>query len=209
MQFPSPEIDEYLREFCPETSELMTEVEALAAEQDFPIIGPLVGRLLYQWVKVSKVKSVFELGSGFGYSALWIAMALPADGQIICTEFDKKKAERGMNFLERAKLRHKVIYEVGSALESFHRYRGPFDLIFCDIDKHEYPKALEMGLPKLKSGGLFMADNVLWSGRILDSEDRSKETQGIRKFNQMIFSNPELFSSIIPLRDGVSVSLKR
>jgi len=209
MEFPSPEIDAYLKELTPETSELMNEIEALALEQDFPIIGPLVGRILYQWTKVSRAKTVFELGSGFGYSALWIAMALPEGGQIICTEFDKKKAERGMNFLERAKLRHKVIYEVGSALESFHRYQGPFDLIFCDIDKHDYPKALEMGVPKLRAGGLFLADNVLWSGRVLDPDDRSKETQGIRKFNERIYAHPELFSTILPVRDGVSVSLKR
>lgn len=209
MEFPSPEIDAYLKELTPESSEILREMEALAAEQEFPIVGPLVGRILFQWVKVSGVKSVFELGSGFGYSALWIAMALPDQGQIICTEFDKKKAERGMNFLDRAKLRHKVIYEVGSALENFHRYQGPFDLIFCDLDKPDYPKALDLGVPKLKSGGLFIADNVLWSGRILDPEDRSKETQGIRKFNEKIYAHPDLFSSILPIRDGVSVSLKR
>jgi len=209
MDFPTPEIDAYLKELSPPTSDLMTELEALAAEQEFPIIGPLVGRVLYQWVKVSEAKTVFELGSGYGYSALWIAMALPEGGQLICTEFDKAKAEMGMKYLDRAKQRHKVIYEVGSALESFHRYQGPFDVIFCDIDKHEYPKALDMGLPKLRSGGLFIADNVLWSGRILDPEDCSKDTEGIRKFNEKIFGSPELISSILPLRDGVSVSLKR
>jgi len=208
MEFPSPEICAYLQELTPETSEIFTEIEALAAETDFPIIGPLVGRILYQLVKLSRCKNVFELGSGFGYSALWIASALPKDGQIICTEFDKAKAERGMKFLERAKLRHKVIYEVGSALESFHRYHGPFDMIFCDIDKQDYPKALEMGVPKLKKGGLFVADNVLWSGRILDPEDRSKETKGILAFNERIYAHPQLFSSILPVRDGLSVSLK-
>ena len=209
MDFPSPEIDAYLHEITPESSEILAEAEALAAERNFPIVGPLVGRLLYQIVKISRAKTVFELGSGFAYSALWIASAMPEAGQMICTEFDKSKAEEGMRFLERAKLRHKVIYEVGSALENFHRYQGPFDLIFCDIDKQDYPKALELSIPKLKSGGLFMADNTLWSGRILDSEDRSRATQGIRKFNEKIYSDPQLFSSILPLRDGVSLSLKR
>jgi len=209
MDFPSPEIDAYLKDLTPERTEILREVEALAAEENFPIVGPLVGRILYQWVKVSQTKSVFELGSGYAYSALWIAMALPDNGQMVCTEFDKKKAERGMNFLDRAKLRHKVIYEVGSALEAFHRYQGPFDLIFCDLDKQDYPKALEMGVDRLKPGGLFLADNVLWSGRILDPEDRSKETQGIRKFNERIYSHPELFSTILPVRDGVAVCLKQ
>ncbi len=209
MQFPSPEIDAYLKELTPESFELMKELEAQAEEQNFPIIGPLVGRLLYQLIKISKTKVIFELGSGFGYSALWMAMAIPEGSQIICTEYDKAKAEMGMRFLERAKLRHKVIYEVGDALQIFHRYEGPFDLIFCDIDKHQYPKALDLGLPRLKPGGLFVADNVLWSGKVLDEEDQSKATQGIREFNRKIYEDRHLFTSIIPLRDGVSVSLKQ
>jgi len=209
MEFPSPEISQYLLDLTPERSDLMKEMEALAEEQMFPAVGPLVGRLLYQWVKVSGAKMVFELGSGFGYSAMWMAMALPEKGQIICTEFDRAKAETGLKFLERAKLRHKVIYEIGDALKSFQRYQGPFDVIFCDLDKQQYPKALEMAVPRLKSGGLLIADNVLWSGRILDDSDKSEATQGIRKFNEKIYSHPELFSTIIPLRDGVSVSLKK
>ncbi len=208
MEFPSPEIEAYLKQLTPESEEILREMELLAEEQMFPAVGPMVGRFLFQLVKVSGAKLLFELGSGFGYSALWMAMAMPDDGQIICTELDKGKAELGMKFLERAKQRHKVIYEVGDALESFHRYQGPFDLIFCDLDKHQYPRALELGIPRLKHGGLFVADNVLWSGRILDEEDKSKPTEGIRKFNQMVYQRPELFTTIIPLRDGVSVSLK-
>lgn len=209
MEFPSPEISEYLHELTPERSDIMKEMEAMAEEQSFPAIGPLVGRFLYQLAAISKARMVFELGSGFGYSAMWMAMALPEDGQIVCTEFDKKKAETGLKFLDRAKLRHKVIYEIGDALKSFERYQGPFDLVFCDLDKQQYPKVLEMAVPRLRSGGLLVADNVLWSGRILDPEDRSEATQGIRKFDEKIYSHPDLFSTIIPLRDGVSVSLKK
>lgn len=209
MEFPSPEISEYLRELTPESLDILAEMEAQAEEQMFPAVGPLVGRLLFQLAKISKAKTVFELGSGFGYSAMWLAMAIPDDGQIICTEFDKAKAEAGMRFLERAGLRHKVIYEVGDALESLHRYRGPFDLIFCDLDKHLYPTALETGVPKLHPGGLYVADNVLWSGRILDPEDHSRDTEGIRKFNEMIYSRKDLFTTIVPLRDGVSISINQ
>jgi predicted O-methyltransferase YrrM len=208
MLFPSPEIDEYLKSLTPESSELMGEIEAYAEEQQFPIVAPLVGRFLYQLAKISKSKMIFELGSGYGYSALWMAMAIPDDGKIICTEFDHEKAEMGMRYLERAKLMHKVIYEVGDAIQTFHRYQGPFDLIFCDLDKHQYPKALDLGLPRLRDQGLFVADNVLWSGRILDDQDQSNATNGIREFNQKIYQNPQLFTTIIPIRDGVSVSLK-
>jgi predicted O-methyltransferase YrrM len=102
---------------------------------------------------------------------------------------------------------HKVIYEIGDALESFHRYQGPFDMIFCDLNKHQYLRALEMALPKLKAGGLFVADNVLWSGRVLDEEDKSEATEGIREFTQKIYSDPRFFTTILPIRDGVSVSI--
>ena len=124
MDFPSPEIDAYLHELTPERSEILVEMEALAADQMFPAVGPLVGRVLFQLARIAGARVIFELGSGFGYSALWLAMAIPEDGQIICTEFDKEKAEAGMRFLERAQMMHKVIYEVGDALESFHRERA-------------------------------------------------------------------------------------
>lgn len=208
MEFPSPEITRYLQYLTPERSELMKEVESLAEERNFPAVGPLVGRFLFQLARVSKAKRILELGSGFGYSALWLAMAIPEDGQILCTEFERENAELGVKFLDRAKLRHKVIYEVGDALETLRRYQGPYDFIFCDLNKEQYPRALEMGLPRLKSGGLFVADNVLWSGKVLNADDASKATRGIREFNQKIYTHPELFSTIIPLRDGVSVSLK-
>ncbi|MFO1519696.1 MAG: O-methyltransferase [bacterium] len=208
MNFLPPFLESYLNSLLPERGEIFLEMEALAEKRGFPAIGPLVGRLLYQCVKLTGVKQVFELGSGFGYSALWIASALPEDGKIICTEYSKENAEVGMKFLDRAHLLHKVTYEVGDALENFHRYPGPFDLIFCDIDKHQYPQALEASLPKLKSGGLFVADNVLWSGKVADCNDTTDATEGIRRFNRMIYSVPKLFSTVIPLRDGVSISVK-
>jgi predicted O-methyltransferase YrrM len=208
MNFLPKKLEAYLYKISPPGAEVFREMEKLAEERDFPAIGPLVGRLLFQLVKLTGAKNVFELGSGFGYSAMWIASALPEEGRIVCTEYSKENAEMGIRFLERANLRHKVLYEVGDALESFHRYEGPFDLIFCDIDKHQYPKALEAGVPKLKSGGLFVADNVLWSGMVADPEDQSDATVGIRKFNEMIYQSPQLFSTIMPVRDGVSISLK-
>jgi predicted O-methyltransferase YrrM len=208
MNFPSPEIGAYLHEITPPRSELFTELEELAEERGFPAVGPLVGRFLYQLVKISRAKKFFELGSGFGYSALWLATAAPDDAEIVCTEYSLENAELGMKFLDRAHLRHKVVFEVGDALEILNRYRDTYDFIFCDIDKHQYPRALEVGLPKLKRGGLFVADNTLWSGKVADPEDHTPSTEGIRTFTQMIYRNPELFSTIIPLRDGVSVSWK-
>jgi len=209
MEFPSPEIDAYLKGLTPGRSKVLKEMEALAEEQMFPAVGPLVGRFLYQLVRVSGAKMIFELGSGFGYSALWMAQALDEGGQIVCTEFDREKAQMGLKFLERAQVRQKVLYEIGDALKSLQSYQGPFDIIFCDLNKEQYPQALELGLPRLRPGGMFVADNVLWSGRILDEGDRSEATRGIREFTEKIYKNPALFSTILPIRDGVSLSLKK
>lgn len=208
MEFPSPEISEYLFDLTPERNTLLKEMEAMAEEQMFPAVGPLVGRFLYQLTKLSGARMIFELGSGFAYSTLWFAMAIPEGSQIIATDFDKEKAGLGLKFLERAKLRHKVLYEVGDALQSFRRYRGPFDIVFLDLNKEQYPQALELAVPRLKKGGLLLADNVLWSGRILDQKDRSPATEGIRKFNEAVYQHPQLFPTIIPLRDGVLVAIK-
>lgn len=208
MNLLHPRLETYLRELTPPRSKLLHELEALAEERHFPAVGPLVGRFLFQLVRLSNARKILELGSGFGYSAFWFAMALPEEGRIICTEYERANAESAIRFLEKAHLSHKVLFEVGDATEILHRYPGPFDLIFCDLDKQLYPRALELGLPRLKSGGLFVADNVLWSGRVADPADRSPETEGIRRFNRMIYEDPQLFTTILPLRDGVSISLK-
>src|SRR5262245_27493363 len=106
MNFPSPEIDEYLHRIIPPRSELFQELEELASVRGFPAVGPLVGRFLHQLVKISGAKKIFELGSGFGYSALWFATAAPEDAHIVCTEYSLENAELGMKYLERASVRH-------------------------------------------------------------------------------------------------------
>lgn len=209
MQFPSAEIQEYLQDLTPERSALLKEMEALAEEENFPAVGPQVGGFLYQLAKISHAKMIFELGSGFGYSAVWFASALPDDGQMICTEFDHAKAKAGLQFLKRAKVKARVLYEVGDALTTFKNYQGPFDLIFVDLNKEQYPEVIPLAERRLKPGGLLIADNVLWSGRVLDPEDNSKATEGIRAYNRTLAEHPGFFTTIIPLRDGVSVSLKK
>lgn len=183
-------------------------MEALAEKRHFPIVGPLVGRLLYQLALIHRAERVLELGSGFGYSAYWFAKGLPKTGRVICTEGSADRIRQGVDFLNRAGLEGQVEFRQGDALELIARAEGPFDIIFCDIDKAAYPDALALGLPKLRAGGLFIADNVLWSGRVASASD-DPDTAGIKAFNKAIYARPELTTTLIPLRDGVSVSLKR
>lgn len=202
-----PLIERYLLDTIPERDDVLAEMEAFAARHKFPIVGPLVGRLLFTLARSINARRIFELGSGFGYSACWFAKATPADTRIICTEGSAANIRRAKGWLERAGLAGKVDFRKGDALEILGTVEGEFDIIFNDIDKHDYPRALTASVPRLRKGGLFVTDNVLWKGRILgDKPDGA--TAGVLTLNRMLFGTPDLFTTIIPLRDGVSVSIK-
>jgi predicted O-methyltransferase YrrM len=203
-----PEIEGYLHHLLPPREPVVAEMEALAEKNHFPIVGPLVGRFLYQLALIHRAERVLELGSGFGYSAYWFAKGLPKTGQVLCTEGSADRIRQGVDFLTRAGFSSQVAFRQGDALELMTQMDGPFDIIFCDIDKASYPQALTLGLPRLRPGGLFIADNVLWSGRVVSASD-DPDTIGIKTFNKAIYARPEWTTTIVPLRDGVSVSIKR
>lgn len=203
-----PEINDYLLNQLPPRDPVLTEMEKLAKKHDFPIVGPVVGTLLAQLVTVTRVRRVFEMGSGFGYSAYWIARALPEEGRVICTESSEDNAEKGLEFLKRGGLDHKVEYRIGDALEIARSAEGPFEFVFNDVDKQLYPDVFRIVVPKLRPGALFVSDNLFWCGKVLTNES-DKETDAIRNFTRLMFNEPRLISSIIPIRDGVGVCLKR
>ncbi|HZY10662.1 MAG TPA: O-methyltransferase [Bacteroidota bacterium] len=207
MDLVNSHIVEYLLDVTPERDEILENMEQYALERNFPIIGPLVGRMVYLLTQACQAKRILELGSGFGYSAYWFAKATPKDGQIICTEDDHENVDRAREYMRRGKLSHKVTFLVGDALKLIDTLDGQFDIIFNDIDKHQYPKAFRKALPRLRKGGMLISDNVLWSGRIFDRKPDA-ETAGILTYNRLIYSSKELFSTIIPIRDGVSISIK-
>jgi predicted O-methyltransferase YrrM len=208
MDIVNQQLTEYMLGVTPKRDPVIQEMEKFAASKNFPIIGPLVGRMLYTMAKVSGARRILELGSGFGYSACWFAKALGKGGEIFCTEGDPENAKRAMEYFRRAKVTTNIHFMVGDALQLIDQTTGKFDIILNDIDKHEYPAALRKALPRLRKGGLLITDNVLWSGRILN-KNPDANTAGILKYNNLVYSSKELFTTIIPLRDGVAVSIKR
>ena len=201
-------IEGYLHQVTPERDDVLTEMEAYARERRFPIVGPLVGRVLHQLVLLTNPVRIFEMGSGFGYSAYWMAKALRnPDAKIICTEGSAENAERAMGYLERCGVANRVDYHVGDALEIIDQTTGEFDMIYNDIDKDAYPKAYHKALPRLRSGGLFVTDNMFLGGRIV-SDAQDDRIQGVQEFTRLLYESPNLFTTIIPLRDGVSVAVK-
>lgn len=202
-----PDIEQYLKDITPDRDRVLTEMELYAQETGFPIIGPLVGRLLYLLAASTNAKRILELGSGFGYSAYWFAKATGDDARIICTDAKEQNARRAREWFSRGNVDKKLDFQVGDALTVLATVEGEFDIIFNDIDKEDYPRALTLSIPKLRRGGLFISDNVLWKGRVL-SDKPDEATAGILTFNRRLYSMAELFSTIIPLRDGVSISIK-
>ena len=191
----------------PARDEVLAEMEAQAAKRDIPIVGPLVGRLLQQIASVHRAKTVFELGSAIGYSTIWWARAVGKDGKVIYTDGDRKKAEEARGYFERAGIADRVAIKVGDALELLSEQKDSFDIIFCDIDKEDYPRAFRLALRKLRKGGLLVADNVLWSGKVAQKKPDA-QTKAILEFNRLLYSSLELFTTILPIRDGVAVALK-
>ena len=202
-----PKIERYLSKLASHEEAMLNTMEAKAAREAFPIVGPQVGQLLSLLAHTIGARRIFEMGSGFGYSALWFAKALPRGGRVMLTDTSLARSGEARAYFAQAGQTRKARFLVGDALTLIRRERGPFDLIFLDADKARYPLALAAALPKLRRGGLFIADNVLWFGQVVEPRPDA-ETRGILEFTRRIFSTPGLTSTIIPLRDGISVSLK-
>ena len=207
MEIVNSHIIDYLLNVTPERDEVLRDMEDYALGRKFPIIGPLVGRLLFLLAKTTQARRVFEFGSGFGYSAYWFAKALGKDGEVYCTEGNPDNAELAKGYFSRGKISNRVTFLVGNALKLIDTIEGEFDIIFNDVDKHQYPKAFRKALPRLRKGGILVSDNVLWSGKVLNTNPDA-DTAGILTYNRLIYSSKELFSTILPLRDGISVTIK-
>ena len=208
MDIVNEAIERYLERLAPEEDEVLKEMEQLAELEHFPIVGPLVGRLLCQLARMMKAKEVLELGSGFGYSAYWFAKGIEPDGWIVCTDFSEANVRLAREFFAKGKVSRRIQFEVGDSLDIISRFPGLFDIVFMDIDKEQYPTALPKILPRLRTGGLLITDNLLWFGAVLQDQPSDASTMGIKAYTRLLYSSPELYTTIIPIRDGVGLSLK-
>jgi predicted O-methyltransferase YrrM len=192
----------------PPRDEVLTEMEELAAKRNIPIIGPVVGRIFSQIIRLIKARRIFEMGSAIGYSTLWAARAAGEGATVYYTDGDEANVKKAQDFIRRAGVFDRVKFLTGDALDLLDQTTGEFDIIFCDVEKHQYPDAFRKAVPRIRKGGLLLADNVLWYGRVTEPP-QDDATRGILKFNQLIYSSGELFPTILPVRDGFAVCEKQ
>ena len=190
---------------------VLREMEAYAQEHGFPIVGRAVGRFLELTARSVQARRVMELGSGYGYSAYWFANAVGADGEVVCTDADQQNAGLAQRHLTAAGVWDRVRFHVGDALDVLGSHTGVFDVVYCDVDKYGYPDCWRAARERVRLGGLYVCDNVLWGGRVASGRDREGFegwTSAIQEHNRLVADDERYVSSIVPIRDGVLIALR-
>jgi len=212
MDIVNPQVEDYMRSLLHRFDEpVLLEMEAEGKERGFPIIGRLVGVTVELLARSVGARRVFELGSGFGYSAYWFSRAVGAGGEVHCTDGDPANRPKALGYLSRAELGDPIRWHVGDAVTNLGEVEGEFDVVYNDIDKDGYPDAWVAARERIRVGGLYVCDNVLWSGRVAaeDAEDpRPAYTAAIVQHNELVADDERYLSSIVPTRDGVMVALR-
>jgi predicted O-methyltransferase YrrM len=209
MPITDEKVEAYLQRLFPTHDAVQAEMERQAAEREFPIVGPLVGRLLRQVALSIGARDIFEMGSGFGYSTLFFANAVGDGGRVVHTDTSHALSEEARVHLRRAGLAARVSFEVGDALHLITNYPGPFDIIFIDVEKRDYPAAFDLARVRVRPGGYIIADNALWRGRVADDPASfDDETRAVHQYNRAAAAAPDFLTSIVPLRDGVALHYK-
>lgn len=202
---------EYLDRLLPDNTGLLAEIEADAAANNVPIADREVAAFLEITARAMRARRVLEIGMAIGYSVIHLARAMDDDGLVVTIEPSDEMIRRSDDYLRRAGLRERVRVERGAALEVMPRLNETFDLVFLDAVKEEYSEYLELALPLLRTGGVVIADNLLWGGQVageIKRPEQTASTQSLREFNQLFVRHPQLRSVILPVGDGLGYGVK-
>ncbi|HYR90245.1 MAG TPA: O-methyltransferase [Terriglobia bacterium] len=201
-------VEEYMYGLLPARDAVLVEMERNAKKNNVAIVGPAVGRLLYQLARSLNAGRVFEMGSAIGYSTIWWARAIKPGGKVYYTDGSSANAAQAEDYTKRAGVRDRIEILVGNSLDLIDQVKGDFDVVFNDVDKHYYPEVFRKAAGRVRVGGLLVTDNVLWSGRVADKSVKDRDTAGVRSFNKMLYADERYYTTIIPLRDGVAIGLR-
>lgn len=207
-------VESYLHRLNRSSDPLLDEIADEGRAHDLPLIDSEVGALLQVLARSIAARRMLEIGTCIGYSAIWLARALPADGMLFTMERDAERARIAKAHFERAGLANRISLMLGEAQLKIVKVAGPFDLIFQDGAKALYNPLLDPLVSLLRPGGLLVTDNVLWDGEVVpgfvaEPKRDPAETIAIAEYNERLMTHPNLTTSIVPLRDGVAISVKR
>ena len=208
-------VERYLASLNHVSDAVLQDLARTGQDRDLPLVDAEVGALLRVLTMAVRATRILEIGTAIGYSGIWMAGALPNAGMLLTMEVDEQRVREARDNFARAGLGDRVNVIVGDAQRMLHKIAGPFDLVFQDGDKKQYGPMLDALVGLLRPGGLLVTDNVLWNGEIVPDfavKTRHRDPAdgaAITKYNERINSHPSLVTSIIPLRDGVAISVKR
>jgi predicted O-methyltransferase YrrM len=207
-------VEHYLALLNQQSDAVLREIADAGASANLPLVDAEVGALLRVLVTATAARRVLEIGTAIGYSGIWMAAALPADGMLLTIEKDPAHVKTARANFSRAGVADRVNVMTGDAALLINKVAGPFDLIFQDGSKTLYVPLLDRLVTLLRPGGLLVTDNVLWDGEVVPgfvttpARDAS-DTAAIAEYNRRLYADPRLVTSIVPLRDGVALSVKR
>jgi predicted O-methyltransferase YrrM len=206
----SDRVDEYIASLFARDDDVLAALREAADREGLPpiAISAVTGRFLQILLSAIKAERVLEVGTLGGYSAIWMARALPPAGRLVTIEVDRRHAEFARRYFVRAGLDDRIDLRIGRALDVLPAFDGErFDAIFLDADKEPLPTYFEWALRLLRPGGLLIADNALWGGRVLDAENEDDGTRGVREFNRRLSSDGRVLGTIVPVGDGLAVAV--
>lgn len=211
MEFLPKEIEEYAELFTKQESELLqalnrhTQTQVLRPRM---ISGFLQGRVLSMFSKIHKPKFILEIGTYTGYSALCLAEGLAPEGELHSIDINDELRPVQEEFINQSEYSNQIHLHIGNALEVIPKLSYTWDMVFIDADKENYAQYYQMVLPCMQKGGLIIADNVLWSGKVVDEEERTKdmETRELHAFNTMVMQDPRVENVLMPVRDGLMIA---
>ncbi|RMH37958.1 MAG: O-methyltransferase [Gammaproteobacteria bacterium] len=171
--------------------------------------GPLVGRTLAWLIRMHRPKRILEIGTYTGYSALWMAGSMPSDAELHTVDRDENVVRIARSFAERHDAYRRIYFHIDDAVPFVKKANEHWDFVFLDADKSRYPEYLSLLTPRVQSGAILVADNCLWSGRVVQAEATDDDTQGIRAFNQALNKSSQWENVLWPIRDGLHVAIRQ
>lgn len=198
---------EYLDGLLTQKDPLLTEMEAYAAEHRVPIADREVSRFIEITARITGARKALEIGMAIGYSVVHLARGMGQQGRVVTIDPSDEMINAANGYLKRAGLLDRVEIKRGKALEVMPSLDETFDLLFIDALKEEYSRYLDLGLPRLRTGGVVIVDNLLWGGKVASSDTESS-TVALREFNSYFMNHPQLLAEVLPVGDGLGYAVK-